>query len=69
MFVGILNPQKIVLELVDVMEHEYDAENCRLELYNITDVCIGSRITTIWDATRAKVNIDTRLYDTIGIHI
>ena len=69
MIVGILNPQKVVMDLVDSIEHEYDAENCRLELYNITDVCIGSRIATIWDGNRVKVNIDTRLYDTIGVHI
>lgn len=69
MYVGILNPQKIVMDLVDEIEHEYDADNCRLELFNITNVCIGSHITTIWDANRAKINIDTRLYDTIGVHI
>lgn len=69
MYVVINNPQKIVMDLVDAIEHEYNAEDHRLELYNIADVCIGSGLISIWDETRVQVNIDPRLIDTLGVRI
>ena len=69
MQVVINKPQKIVMDLVDAIEHEYDADKCRLELYNIADVCIGSGVVSIWDDSRVQANIDPRLFDTLGVHI
>lgn len=69
MIVIINNPQKIVMDIADGLTHEYDAEKRRLKLYLIEDVCIGSGVISIWDETRVQVNIDPRLFDTLGIHI
>lgn len=69
MIVIINKPQKIVMDIVDGLTHEYDAEECRLKLYLIEDVCIGSGVISIWDETRVQVNIDPRLFDTLGVHI
>lgn len=69
MIVIINKPQKIVLDIVDGLVHEYEAKECRLKLYRIEDVCIGSGVISIWDETRAQVNIDPRLFNTLGVHI
>lgn len=69
MYVVINNPQKIVMDIVDALYHEYDAEEGRLKLYNIADVCTGSGLISIWDENRVQVNIDPRLFDTLGVHV
>lgn len=69
MNVIINNPQKIVMDIVDKLAHEYDAAECRLKLYNISDVCVGSGVISIWDERRVQVNIDLRLFATLGVHI